>query len=1044
MKKLLKRSYFAFVLLFIYAPILAMVVFSFNNGDTTIKWTHASFSWYESFFKNSPFIKSIITSLFVAVISTIVSLVIGTLAAIGLSRVSRVTRNKWVSVANIPLINADVITAVSLMIVFLIMGLKFGLLTLIMAHISFNVPYVLVTIMPRLKKIDPSLIDASYDLGAKNHQVMFKVILPILKPAIITAAAIAFAMSFDDFIISYFTGGMQTNVSTFIYTAKKTRPFIFVFGTCLVLVIALSIITWNAINLIKQSRLETKQKLINNNYKLKTISKLNKQLDELNQILKTKTIIKKSHNLSLWIKYFILKTKLYFYKLKSLDKKISKLQWKQYKLKSKIQKEERYYSRLKKSEKKLKQLIKQFSSEKDVKKAAKLSLQIETLQEKVEFLKDQIEVIKEREQTANLKVKKLQNKIKLLKQDLSEEVNPSKKTINWYNKKIKYFEEWIIELEEGKDYYKLKLVVEKLKDLKNIKNNKISDLTDQLNELINRIYVPVLITKDIDLKIQSTADIELLNNLNHKREVIIDKFTKLYNQKIDKTTLLIQKVNQKTDKLKTRLLPSSDENASHFKSFISRSWKAILITFIGIGAFSGLTAAYVLNNIYDLVVANWGEYIDPSLIGEFEQQASQKHNRRIRINYQIYNSNEILYNKLHTVDYDIMIPSDYMVQRLASENYLQKIDYSKLNIWGKFTSNGGINKDREKNESEFKNWEINQSLLDLMLKSPIHREDETKEIITKNPHGTYLSTNSILDYSIPYLWGDLVIVVNPTPENIEFLKKNNVQFKNNNKDNENQNKEVEIENSSLSWDILWKAAAAGKKVALNNDPKNVFMLGSQKLYQKVNLTKKSEIDEVGKELSQLLSNSGVSLHSDDLISLVVREKFDFAVMYNGDAAYANYVHNEGDEDYEKADSAINFIYGRPNKKNEQNSRHESTNVFSDNIVIYKDAQNLDLAYEFINFLYENSTKITDYVGVTSPLDSTIEEMTAAPSKKEDSNEEEEGGTYHNFKNLYDPITHQNGENSKKYETNNEQLSFTYNGKIDEYLVNSFNNLLANK
>lgn len=1036
MKRLLKRSHFAFVLLFIYAPILAMVVFSFNNGDTTIKWTHASFSWYESFFKNSPFIKSIITSLFVAVISTIVSLVIGTLAAIGLSRVSRVTRNKWVSVANIPLINADVITAVSLMIVFLIMGLKFGLLTLIMAHISFNVPYVLVTIMPRLKKIDPSLIDASYDLGAKNHQVMFKVILPILKPAIITAAAIAFAMSFDDFIISYFTGGMQTNVSTFIYTAKKTRPFIFVFGTCLVLVIALSIITWNAINLIKQSRLETKQKLINNNYKLKTISKLNKQLDELNQILKSKTIIKKSHNLSLWIKYFILKTKLYFYKLQSLDKKISKLQWKQYKLKSKIQKEERYYSRLKKSEKKLKQLIKQFSNEKDVKKAAKLSLQIETLQEKVEFLKDQIEVIKEREQTANLKVKKLQNKIKLLKQDLSEEVNPSKKTINWYNKKIKYFEEWIIELEEGKDYYKLKLVVEKLKDLKNIKNNKISDLTDQLNELINRIYVPVLITKDIDLKIQNTTDIELLNNLNHKREVIIDKFTKLYNQKIDKTTLLLQKVNQKTDKLKTRLLPSSDENVSHSKSFISRSWKAILITFIGIGAFSGLTAAYVLNNIYDLVVANWGEYIDPSLIGEFEQQASQKHNRRIRINYQIYNSNEILYNKLHTVDYDIMIPSDYMVQRLASENYLQKIDYSKLNIWGEFN---GHNFNKDIKSKDFEKLQVNKSLLELMAKSPIHLEDETKEVINQNPNGKYLSTNSILDYSIPYLWGDLVIVVNPTQENIKFLEDNQIKFKNQ-KDNENNNEnKVEIDNSSLSWDILWKAAAAGKKVALNNDPKNVFMLGSQKLYQKVNLTKKSEIDEVGKELSQLLSNSGVSLHSDDLISLVVREKFDFAVMYNGDAAYANYVHNEGDDDYEKASNSINFIYGRPNKKNEKNNRHESTNVFSDNIVLYKDAQNIDLAYEFINFLYENSTKISDYVGVTSPLDSAIEEMTATPKKE---NEEDEGGTYQDFKNIYDPITHQN--NGNKYETNNEQLSFTYNGKIDEYLVNSFNNLLANK
>ncbi|SYV95222.1 Inner membrane ABC transporter permease protein ydcV, partial [Mycoplasma putrefaciens] len=142
------------------------------------------------------------------------------------------------------MVNADVVTAVSLMIVFLLSGLKFGVITLIMAHISFNVPYVLVTVMPRLRKIDPSLIEASYDLGAKNRQVMFKVMIPILKPAIITASAIAFAMSFDDFIISYFTGGDQTNISTFIYSAKKVRPFIFAFGTILVGVIAFSVIIW--------------------------------------------------------------------------------------------------------------------------------------------------------------------------------------------------------------------------------------------------------------------------------------------------------------------------------------------------------------------------------------------------------------------------------------------------------------------------------------------------------------------------------------------------------------------------------------------------------------------------------------------------------------------------------------------------------------------------------------------------------------------------------------------------------------------------------
>jgi spermidine/putrescine transport system permease protein len=128
------------------------------------------------------------------------------------------------------------------MIVFLMAGLKFGIVTLILAHISFNVPYVLITVMPRLRKIDKSLIEASYDLGAKNTQVLFKVILPILKPAIITATAIAFAMSFDDFIISYFTGGDQTNVSSFIYTAKKIKPYIFAFGTILVLIIVLAVI----------------------------------------------------------------------------------------------------------------------------------------------------------------------------------------------------------------------------------------------------------------------------------------------------------------------------------------------------------------------------------------------------------------------------------------------------------------------------------------------------------------------------------------------------------------------------------------------------------------------------------------------------------------------------------------------------------------------------------------------------------------------------------------------------------------------------------
>jgi len=135
-----------------------------------------------------------------------------------------------------------VVTAVSLMVVFLLLGFRFGIGTLILAHISFNVPYVLITVMPRLRKVDKSLLEAASDLGAKNYQVLFRVVLPVLKPAIITAAVIAFSMSFDDFIISYFTGGDQTNVSTFIYTARRVRPYIFAFGTLLVAFIVFGVL----------------------------------------------------------------------------------------------------------------------------------------------------------------------------------------------------------------------------------------------------------------------------------------------------------------------------------------------------------------------------------------------------------------------------------------------------------------------------------------------------------------------------------------------------------------------------------------------------------------------------------------------------------------------------------------------------------------------------------------------------------------------------------------------------------------------------------
>jgi spermidine/putrescine transport system permease protein len=168
MKKFLGSSYFVIILSLLYIPIVIMMIFSFNSGSSTSVFTGWSLKWYDDFIHNSPFLKSIITSLFVAVVSTTISIVIGIMAVIGLWRMPQRRSRKWLGMANIPLINADVITAVSLMVIFLLAGLKFGIVTLIAAHISFNIPYVIITVMPFVRKIDKNLIAASKDLGSSN------------------------------------------------------------------------------------------------------------------------------------------------------------------------------------------------------------------------------------------------------------------------------------------------------------------------------------------------------------------------------------------------------------------------------------------------------------------------------------------------------------------------------------------------------------------------------------------------------------------------------------------------------------------------------------------------------------------------------------------------------------------------------------------------------------------------------------------------------------------------------------------------------------
>ncbi|WP_106078960.1 spermidine/putrescine ABC transporter permease/substrate-binding protein [Mesoplasma coleopterae] len=1053
MKRFFRSTYFAIILLIIYIPIAIMIFFSFNSGSSVSNWSGFSTKWYEEFFKNSPFIKSIITSLFVAIVSTVISVVIGTMAAIGLSRVAKRKQSKWISIANIPLINADIITAVALMIIFLLSGIKFGIFTLIMAHVSFNVPYVLITVMPRLRKVDKSIVEASYDLGAKTGTVIFKVILPILKPAIIIATVIAFAMSFDDFIISYFTGGDQTNVASFIYSTKRIKPYIFAFGTMMVAIIAAGVIIWNAVLFTKERKEQVKLQIKNGTYKSKNIYKLEKEINNLLISLETITKTKKSKRLSVWFKYYILKLKLKLASSKNYDKKIAKLEWKRYKLQNTINREKRYGARLKKAKAKQKQLEKQISKSTDIKRAAKLSIQLEKVEEKITFLSEEIAWITQQEKEAIKKAASINKKIKQLKKEFKAEVDPSKKTVNWYNKKIKYYEEWKIEVEEGKNNFKLRMIVEKLKEVKQINENKITDLAAKLDLISTQAFRKVSVTSKINKQIMKNPNDA---NLKILKEEKINSFELTLNKLIESKNEQISKLKIKISKEKEKYFPTDIDEANFTKGFFARTWKIAMVTILALVSFTGLTVAYVMNNIYDLVIGNWGEYIDTSLIKEFEEEYG------VRVNYQVYDSNETLYNKLYTFSYDLMVPSDYMVQKLANEGKLEALDYSRLNVVSDDFKIGnqehaGINRKPaepeafNENETEIKESKtktISKDLLEVMTASKVDFVEDNEKT---------LGTGTIVDYSIPYLWGDLIIVVNPNSkgsdkggENVKWLLNTHPEVLSKTTDGTtykqvkpgetyDENATYIMQNSALSWGILWDAAKAGKEVILNEDPKNVFAIAGQKLFGEGNFTSKESINAASNELKDLLKYNNVALQGDLLIENASEGKFDFAVMYNGDAALANRIYNgeeeggdgdgETEEDSLKRDERedkINFLYGRPNAQIEGTDKFETTNIYSDNLVMARNSSHKDVAYDFINFYIQHAQDISEFTGTPTGF---VETLDAAV---------EEGGMYEKYKTMFLPII----LHEEEYKGNLQP--FFNNNTYDPILVDAFNMLRTSK
>lgn len=233
MRKYIKRFYLLFIFILLYAPILTLVVLSFNNSKTRSKWGGFTTKWYHQLFQNEQILNALSTTLIIAILSAVIATIIGTMAAIGIQNMKNKGRSFMLGVNNIPMMNSEIVTGISLMLLFIAVGnfyskvtgtpsSFFGFITILLAHITFNIPYVVLSVMPKLRQVNPNTYEAALDLGASPIYAYFKVIIPDIAPGILSGFLLAFTMSLDDFVITHFTKGAGVDtLSTKIYTEVK-------------------------------------------------------------------------------------------------------------------------------------------------------------------------------------------------------------------------------------------------------------------------------------------------------------------------------------------------------------------------------------------------------------------------------------------------------------------------------------------------------------------------------------------------------------------------------------------------------------------------------------------------------------------------------------------------------------------------------------------------------------------------------------------------------------------------------------------------------
>ena len=233
---------------FFYLPILYMIIFSFNDGKSLTSFTGFSLRWYKHMLESADMMDALSTTFSIALLATFISTVAGTIAAIGVSKSKKLIRDLMEQANNLPIMNPEIVTAIGFMLLFITFHVEKGYVTMLLAHIAFCIPYVMLSVMPKIKSLDPNLADAAMDLGATPWQALTKVVVPQITPGIVAGALIAFTMSVDDFIISYFvTGRGVKNLSIMVYTmSKRGNPSINAISTLVVVIITIVLVIINA------------------------------------------------------------------------------------------------------------------------------------------------------------------------------------------------------------------------------------------------------------------------------------------------------------------------------------------------------------------------------------------------------------------------------------------------------------------------------------------------------------------------------------------------------------------------------------------------------------------------------------------------------------------------------------------------------------------------------------------------------------------------------------------------------------------------------